>query len=281
MEFVKMHGLGNDFIIVNAMEPPLLDRTDWEEIAVRMCDRHYGIGGDGLILVFPSDKADIRWRILNSDGSEPEMCGNGIRCLARYVYERGIVAKRRIEVDTLAGIIIPEIITDEAGAVTGVCVDMGEPRLQRHQIPMVGPEGPAVNQELAVGDEAVRVTAVSMGNPHCLIYVNDIDQAPVTTLGPKVEVHPAFPAKTNVEFVQVVSPDEVQMRVWERGAGPTLACGTGACATVVGSVLNGYTDRKVTVHLAGGPLHIEWREENNRVYMTGPAVEVFRGDFPL
>ncbi|ABZ84680.1 diaminopimelate epimerase [Heliomicrobium modesticaldum Ice1] len=281
MEFVKMHGLGNDFIVVNAMEPPLLDREDWEEIAVRICDRHYGIGGDGLILLFPSDKADIRWRILNSDGSEPEMCGNGIRCLARYVYERGIVAKRRIEVETLAGIIVPEIITDAAGAVTGVCVDMGEPRLQRHQIPMVGPEGPAVNQELVVGDAVVRVTALSMGNPHCLIYVNDIDEAPVTTLGPKVEVHPAFPAKTNVEFVQVVAPDEVQMRVWERGAGPTLACGTGACATVVGSVLNGYTDRKVTVHLAGGPLHIEWREENNRVYMTGPAVEVFRGELPL
>ncbi|MBC9783316.1 diaminopimelate epimerase [Heliobacterium chlorum] len=280
MDFVKMHGLGNDFVIVNALHSPNLERTDWEKVAVRLCDRHYGIGADGLIIIFPSEKADIRWRILNADGSEAEMCGNGIRCVARYVYERGIVPKARVEVETLAGIIVPEIIFED-GEIKGIRVDMGEPRLERSQIPMTGPQGKVIQEELTVDEETFPVTAVSMGNPHCLIFVDDIEKAPVTTVGPKVEKHSAFPQKTNVEFVQVLNHSEVNMLVWERGVGPTLACGTGACATAVGSILNGYTGREVKVHLAGGTLLIEWNEVNNRVYMTGPAVEVFQGQYPI
>ncbi|MCW2277217.1 diaminopimelate epimerase [Heliophilum fasciatum] len=281
MNFVKMHGLGNDFVLINAMSEPNCSRNDWEAVAQKICDRHYGVGADGLILILPALEPgnDIRWRIINPDGSEPEMCGNGIRCFARYVYEQGIVSTASMRVETLAGIIVPEVQVQN-GEIVGVCVDMGEPRLERQQIPMAGPAGgPVVGEAVEVNGQIVHVTAVSMGNPHCLIYVDDINSAPLTELGPLMEKHPLFPQKTNVEFVQVCSPDYVEMRVWERGAGPTLACGTGACATVVGSVLNGKTSRLATVNLAGGPLTIEWRESDNHVYMTGPAVEVFTGEW--
>ncbi|MDD2421836.1 MAG: diaminopimelate epimerase [Heliobacteriaceae bacterium] len=279
MEFVKMHGLGNDFIVVDARRLSI-GPDDWESVARRACDRHFGIGADGLILVFSTDEADIRWRILNPDGSEPEMCGNGIRCFARYVFESGIVNKPQMTVETLAGIIVPEILFRD-GTFWGVRVDMGKPRLQRTRIPMTGPAGMVISEQLAVGDQLLQITAVSMGNPHCLVYVDDVETAPVTELGSLLEKHPVFPQKTNVEFVQVLSPQAIKMRVWERGAGLTLACGTGACAAVVGSVLNRYTERRVTVHLPGGALEIEWDKAGERVFMTGPAVEVFRGEYSL
>ncbi|QGG47970.1 diaminopimelate epimerase [Heliorestis convoluta] len=280
MEFVKMHGLGNDFVIVDARKSPLLERTDWEDVAIKVCDRHYGVGADGLILVLPSEIAHVGWRILNPDGSEPEMCGNGIRCFARYVYERSIVTDKVIQVETLAGIIVPEIQV-ENDQVVGVKVDMGEPIFERSKIPMTGEGDQVVEEEIDIQGNPVKITALSMGNPHCLIYVDKVEEAPLTEWGPIVEKHPLFPKKTNVEFVEVVNKNEVRMHVWERGAGPTLACGTGACATIVGSVLHGYTDRKATVHLPGGSLAIEWDEKSNKVFMTGPAVEVFQGTYPL
>ncbi|KKM12911.1 diaminopimelate epimerase [Clostridiales bacterium PH28_bin88] len=279
MRFSKMHGLGNDFVLINAMEAR--DLGDLNELAKRMCDRHFGIGADGLILVLPSGKADVRMRIFNSDGSEPEMCGNGIRCFAKYVYEQGIVQKEEIRVETLAGIMVPKLIM-ESDQITGVRVDMGEPILERRLVPMGG-EGPSpvVDEPLAVGNQTFNVTAVSMGNPHCVIFVPEVEAIPLETLGPRLETHPSFPRKTNVEFVQALGPGEVKMRVWERGAGPTLACGTGACAVGVAGVLNGKTNRRVSVHLTAGDMDIHWDEKDNHVYMTGPAVEVFCGEFLL
>lgn len=274
MKFTKMQGLGNDFILVDclAKEPA----GDYGELSRKLCERHFGIGADGLILILPSDTADIKMRIFNSDGSEPEMCGNGIRCFARYVYENGIVKNQSVRVETLAGIIIPEMVLD-GNRVVSVKVDMGEPRLERDIIPMAGPAGRVVNEPLNVDGTIYNVTCVSMGNPHCITFVSDVDDFPLSQVGPRIENHPVFPRRTNVEFIQVLNRNEVNMRVWERGAGETLACGTGACATGVACVLNGFTDRKVTVHLAGGDLVIEWAE-NNHIYMTGPAEYVFRGE---
>lgn len=279
MQFTKVHGLGNDFVLVDCTRQPLLplDRDDLlAEAARRICHRHFGVGADGLVLILPSEKAQLRMRIFNPDGSEPEMCGNAIRCFARYAYEKGLVKEEEITVETLAGIIRPRVVVRD-GKVTGVRVDMGEPRLERHLIPMNGPAGRVVNELLEVGGRSYRVTAVSMGNPHCVIFTDDASAVPLEEVGPLIENHPAFPARTNVEFVQVVNSREIIMRVWERGAGETLACGTGACASAVAAVLNGYTERRVTVHLAGGDLLIEW-EDNNHVYMTGPAEFVFTGE---
>ncbi len=281
IKFVKFHGLGNDFIIVNAMEESGLpeNREELTGLARDVCHRHFGVGADGLILIKKSDKADIYMQIINSDGSEPEMCGNGIRCVAKYVYDSGIVPRRQVKVETLAGIILPEIIVED-DEVAMVKVDMGEPRLNRSEIPMLGPPGRVVNEPLEHEGKIFNITAVSMGNPHCVIFVDDVHAVPLFELGPKLEVHPSFPRKANIEFVQVVSQTEVIMRVWERGAGFTMACGTGACAVGVASCLNGYTGRKVKVHLQAGPLEIEW-SDNNHVYMTGPARKVFTGDYPL
>jgi len=274
MNFSKMQGLGNDFIIVNSLKESVPE--DYAFLTKKVCDRRFGIGGDGLMLVLPSDKADIKMRIFNSDGSEPEMCGNGIRCFAKFVYEEGIVNKTKMEVETLAGIIVPELILNNEGKVSAVKVDMGEPQLERSKIPMLGPEGHVVNENLSVDGQGFAVTAVSMGNPHCVIFVSDVEKINIEEWGPLLETHKSFPRKTNVEFVQKVNSQEVIMRVWERGVGITLACGTGACATLVAAVLNKQTDRKATVKLLGGDLFIEWAE-NNHVYMTGPAIEVFRG----
>lgn len=279
IEFVKMHGLGNDFIVVDCLTHPynveqLVDNT------VYLCDRHFGIGGDGLILVMPSTTGDFRMRIINSDGSEPEMCGNGIRCFAKYVFEHGLTEKTKFTVETLAGPITP-VLTLQEGHVTGVCVDMGEPRLERSEIPMNGPAGHVVNESLKIDGQMFYVTAVSMGNPHAIIFVTDVKKFPVEQYGPKIETNPVFPKKTNVEFVQVVSPDYLKMRVWERGAGITLACGTGACATLVAAVLTGNAERTATVELPGGPLLIHWDDEDNHIYMTGPAEEVFAGSVTL
>jgi len=277
LRFTKVHGLGNDFILVNCFEESV-NQEDFPGLAVKMCHRHFGVGADGLVPLLPAEAADVRMRIFNSDGSEAEMCGNVIRCAAKYLYEHGVVRKEKIRVETLAGIMVPELIV-ENGRVGLVRVDMGEPRLERAEIPMEGPSGRVVDEPLEVDGVSCRVTAVSMGNPHCVIFVPDVEQVPLRVVGPRLETHPVFPRKTNVEFVQVLSRGEVIMRVWERGAGETMACGTGACATAVAGVLNGRTGRRVTVRLAAGELIIQWAE-NNRVYMTGPAEEVFTGEYP-
>ena len=277
MKFTKMHGLGNDFILVDCFRDNL--PGDYSEIARRLCDRHFGVGADGLILILPSETADIRMRIFNSDGSEPEMCGNGIRCFARYVYENNIVRETTIRIETLAGIIVPELIL-EGERVRSVKVDMGEPQLERALIPMQGPPGKVVDEPVSVDGTTYNVTCVSMGNPHCVIFVPDAGKVPITDIGPRLETHPLFPRKTNVEFIQILSKNEVDMRVWERGVGETLACGTGACAAGVACILNNLTAKKITVHLVCGDLVIEWAD-NNHVYMTGPAEHVFRGEVQL
>ena len=275
MKFTKWQGTGNDFVIVNGFEETIVD---YSSKAIEVCDRHYGIGADGLIMVLPSSIADFQMRIINSDGSEPEMCGNGIRCFARYVYESGLTNKTELCVETLAGIIRPTLLV-ENDRVGSVCVDMGEPRLQRGEIPTTGNSTETViNELLTVGDCTHRITCVSMGNPHCVIFTENVDSMDLPAFGKPIEEHSFFPRKTNVEFVQVMDRRNLRMRVWERGAGVTLACGTGTCATVVAAVLNNITDRKVKVRLDGGELLVEWREDNH-VYMTGPAVEVFRGEY--
>lgn len=277
MYFTKVHGLGNDFILVDANAEKI--PQDLSKLARMVCDRHFGIGADGLVLLRPSDKADIRMQIINSDGSEAEMCGNAIRCVSKYIYEKGIIKGEEIRVETKAGIMVPKVKV-ENGLVSAVRVNMGEPKLDRKDIPMEGPSGKVIGENLKVGEHNFKITAVSMGNPHVVIFVSDVDEVSLSHWGPRIERHTAFPSKTNVEFVQVLNRSEVRMRVWERGAGPTMACGTGACASAVAACLNELTERKVTVHLPGGALEIEWSEQNN-VYMTGPAEEVFTGDYPL
>jgi diaminopimelate epimerase len=279
MQFRKVHGLGNDFVMVDLLKDKDYPRADLSSLAGKACHRQLGVGADGLVLILPDEQADARMRIFNPDGSEPQMCGNAIRCVARYLFEQGIVPRERIRINTLAGIILPEIILQD-GKFAAVKVDMGEPRLERREIPMAGPPGQVINEPLTVNDHVWQVTAVSMGNPHCLVFVGDPEAVPLAEWGPQIENHPSFPERTNVEFVQVLSRTEIKMRVWERGAGATLACGTGSCATLVGCALNGLTDRKAAVHLALGALFIDWAKDNH-VYMTGPAEEVFRGDFPV
>lgn len=278
MFFTKVQGLGNDFILVNGLQEPV-QAVDFPELARRMCDRHFGIGADGLVFLLPSKTAGVRMRIFNPDGSEAEMCGNAIRCLARFLYEHDIICRKEVQVETLAGIIEPVLIF-EGNRVAAVRVDMGEPRLERSEIPMTGPPGQVLDELLALDGRTYRVTAVSMGNPHCVIFVPALNQVPLTEVGPRLETHPFFPQKTNVEFVEVVNSTEVRMKVWERGAGETMACGTGACAVAVAGAQNGFTGRTVTVHLAAGNLLIEWAG-NNHVYMTGPAEEVFTGEYNL
>lgn len=280
MKFTKMHGLGNDFVLIDCLEQEIENPS---QLAQEMCDRNFGIGADGLILILPSElaEADYRMRIFNSDGSEPQMCGNGIRCFAKYLYQNELTDKIKLNIETLAGIIRPELILKD-GTIELVKVDMGEPILRRSEIPMLGEDKEQViKEELIVGTETFEVTTVSMGNPHCVIFVDDIEEIELTNWGSQIETHKLFPEDINVEFIEVLNQEEIEMRVWERGAGITLACGTGACASTVASILNGYTNRKITVHLAGGDLVIEWSESNNRVYMSGPATEVFVGEWKL
>lgn len=281
MRFLKVHGLGNDFVLVDAREEKDLpsDPEDLKRLAVEVCSRNFGIGADGLVLIRQAEDADIYMQIINSDGSEAEMCGNAIRCAARYVYEKGRVRGGSLRIKTPAGIMVPEIIARD-GRVEAVRVDMGEPVLERSRIPMLGSPGRVVGEPLQWEGRTFRVTAVSMGNPHCVVFVRDVGEVPLALWGPGLESHPAFPRKTNVEFVQVLNSEEVIMRVWERGSGHTLACGTGACAAAVASILNGHTGRRVKVRLAAGHLLIEWKEDNNRIYMTGPAQLVFKGEYP-
>lgn len=267
LKFTKMHGAGNDFIILDARRKRIANPG---QLAKRLCERHFSIGADGLILIRPSKKADYRMRIFNPDGSEAEMCGNGIRCFAKYLHDRKITKKHLLTVETGAGIIKPEIFQSQ------VKVDMGEPQLARPHIPMLGNSEPAINEPLALKDRNVRITAVSMGNPHAVIFVKDLRTYPIEKVGKGVEHHPAFPNRTNVEFVEVLNNRELKVRVWERGVGETLACGTGACASLVASVLNGETEKKAKVRLPGGTLTVEWSEDNS-IFMMGPAEEVFDG----
>lgn len=268
--FVKYHGLGNDFILIDNRHAPEPCLTP--EQAVSWCDRHFGIGADGVIFVLPAQTgADYQMRIFNSDGSEPEMCGNGIRCLARFIAELEGKSEATYQIQTLAGMITPKLNAD--GQVT---VDMGLPRLLAAEIPttLAAADEKVVNLSLEVAGQAWSVTCVSMGNPHCITFVEDVEAVELAEIGPQFEHHPAFPQRINAEFIQVVRPDYLKMRVWERGAGITLACGTGACASLVAAVLNGKAERRATVELPGGCLEIEWAADQ-RLYMTGPATRVF------
>jgi diaminopimelate epimerase len=279
IEFSKYQGLGNDFILIDnrhAAEPIITP-----EQAIALCDRHFGVGGDGVIFALPGKvDTDYTMRIYNSDGSEPEMCGNGIRCLAKFIadLEGNTEVNKSYKIDTLAGLIVPKL--EENGEVT---VDMGEPELTASKIPttLTGVEGKVIGQPLEVAERSWLVTTVSMGNPHCITFVEDSDAIALEQIGPLFEHHPVFPQRTNTEFIEVVKPDYIKMRVWERGAGITLACGTGACASVVAGVLNNQCDRLCTVELPGGCLQINWSATDNRVYMTGPATEVFQGKYFL
>ena len=281
MHFTKMQGCGNDYIYVDCFREPM--PHDPAGLSRAISDHHFGVGADGLILICPSDKADARMRMFNADGSEAEMCGNGIRCVAKYVYDHGHVRKPTLTVETGRGVLTLDLEI-AGGMVRQARVDMGEPILEAGRVPTTLPgaaaHGAAVNVPLEVAGKELNVTCVSMGNPHCVTYVDEITNAHVLGLGPQVEKHPAFPRRTNVEFVRVNRPDDVTMRVWERGSGETLACGTGACAVAVAGVLTGRSARRVTVHLTGGDLQLDWSERDNHVYMTGPAVEVFTGDWP-
>lgn len=279
MKFAKMHGLGNDFIVVDGFDERL-EEAALPALAQRLCDRHFGIGADGILLALPSREAEFRMRLINADGSEAEHCGNGIRCIAKFVADRGRTSADRITIETVGRINVLDL-NRTGGRVETVRVDMGEPRFGRRDLPMTGPPADeAIDEPVDVEGRRLELTCVSIGNPHAVCFVEDPDNYPVQTVGPLVENHPLFPRRTNVEFIRVLGPQELQMRVWERGAGETLACGTGACASVVASARTGRSDRRATVHLRGGDLEIEWAA-NNRVYMTGPAVWVFDGEVLL
>jgi diaminopimelate epimerase len=271
LEFVKLEGLGNDFILVDALKQDLT-KYDFRKLAPKLCDRHFGIGADGILIVQSSTIADFRMQIINADGSEPQMCGNGIRCFSRYIYE-SYEQKATISVETLAGLIFPVLDPKH----NSISVDMGEPILNASKIPVVLDGQKLIDQTITVADKTFKFTPVSMGNPHAVIFVDDVRAMELSKYGPLLEHSPMFPERANIEFIQVVDAKNILMRVWERGADETLACGTGACAAVVAGVLTGKTGREVTVQLAGGKLEIEWDETDNHVFMSGPAYEVFRG----
>ncbi|MDY3558008.1 diaminopimelate epimerase [Gemmata sp. JC673] len=278
MQFTKMHGLGNDYVYVDCVrqKPP----ADPAALARAVSDRHFGIGSDGLILICPSEKADARMRMFNADGSESEMCGNGVRCVAKFVHDRGIATKPRLKIETGRGVLTLDLEV-RGGKAERVRVNMGEPILESAKIPTTLPGDPPVNAKLVCAAPAPwEVTCVSMGNPHAVIYCDDVAKVELEQIGPKLEHAPEFPRRINVHFVQVHSPNEVTMRTWERGSGITLACGTGACSVCVAGVLTGRTGRKLLAHLPGGDLELEWSETDNCVYMTGPATEVFTGEWP-
>jgi len=272
-----MQGIGNDYVYVNCFEENVKDPVS---VSRFICDRHFGIGSDGLVLIMPSNKSDFRMRMFNPDGSESEMCGNAVRCIAKYVYDYGLTDKKEISLETLAGEKKLKLIFD-GGNVNAVEVDMGEPILCPKDIPIISTKDLFVSQPIEVEGIIYSVTGVSMGNPHIVVYVDDVEAVNIENLGPKFEYHEMFPNRINTEFVNVINRTTLKMRVWERGTGETLACGTGACAVLVSSVLNDFSERNVTVKLLGGDLKIEWNEVNNHVYMTGPAVKVFDGEIDL
>ncbi|MDM9379514.1 diaminopimelate epimerase [Chlorogloeopsis sp. ULAP01] len=279
IEFTKYHGLGNDFILIDnrLSSTPVLT----PEQAQQLCDRHFGIGADGVIFALPGENCtDYTMRIFNSDGSEPEMCGNGIRCLAAFLadLEGNSRTSNQYRIHTLAGMIVPQLMSNDQ-----VKVDMGIPKLLANEIPttLCSTSEKVISQPLEVAGKTWEVTCVSMGNPHCITFVEDVAAIPLETIGSQFEHHPVFPQRTNTEFIQVVRPDYLKMRVWERGAGITLACGTGACASLVAGVLTDRCDRTATVELPGGCLQIEWSEINQHIYMTGPATQVFQGRYEI
>ena len=274
MKFTKMHGIGNDYVYVNCFKEEIENPS---ELARFVSNRNFGVGSDGLILIRPSEKADFQMDMYNSDGSQDEMCGNGIRCVGKYVYDYGLTDKTQITVDTLAGIKYLDL-TVEDGKVSKIRVNMGEPILKPELVPVISPEDPAVDIPIEVKGKKYNMTCVSMGNPHAVIFMDHVKDLDIEVIGPYFENHTCFPKRTNTEFVEILYRNTVNMRVWERGAGETLACGTGACATAVACVLNDKTEDKITVHLLGGDLQIEWDRETNQIYMTGPATTVFDGE---
>ncbi len=275
MKFTKMHGTGNDYIYINGF---IENVENPNELSISLSDRHKGVGSDGLVLILPSESCDFKMRMFNADGSESEMCGNASRCVGKYVYEKGITDKTEFSLETLAGTKMLKLWINEDNQVEKVTVDMGEPILDAAAIPTTFSKSPVVKQLLPIGKYTTyEVTCVSMGNPHTVMFLQDIDKLDLPKIGPPIEHSSYFPNRTNTEFVEKVSDNYLKMRVWERGSGETLACGTGACATVVAAVLNGLAERKTTVQLLGGELEIEWRESDNHVYLTGDAVTVFEG----
>lgn len=277
MKFTKMQGIGNDYVYVNCFQEKVENPG---ELAVRVSDRHFGIGSDGLILIMPSEKADFRMAMYNADGSEGAMCGNGIRCVAKYVYDYGLTDQTSISVETKSGIKYLNLTVEE-GKVAEVRVNMGAPELMAVKIPVVSDKEKVIDEPIGADGESYRMTCVSMGNPHAVVYLEDIKNLEIEKTGPKFENHPCFPDRVNTEFVRVIDEHTLEMRVWERGSGETLACGTGACAVAVASVLNGYVSGEVTVKLLGGDLKIFWDEKENTVYMTGPAAVVFDGEIEV
>jgi diaminopimelate epimerase len=277
IKFTKMHGTGNDYIYINTLKEKI---SNPKKLAVKMCDRHFGIGSDGLILILPSKSSDFRMRIFNPDGSEAEMCGNGIRAFGKYIYEKGLTKKKDLVVETNAGT-RQLSLKIKSGKVHTIVINMGEPILRREKIPMIGKPGIVVDELLPLDDGTrFNITSVSMGNPHVVIFVEDIHRFPVEKYGPEIERHTLFPNKTNVEFVQILNAGEIEQRTWERGAGETLSCGTGAAAATVACILNKKTGRRITVHLRGGDLQTEWDDTSNCVFLSGPALEVFEGQWP-
>ena len=274
IKFTKMHGLGNDYVYIDAINQKIENESS---LAKFVSNRHFGIGSDGLILICKSEVADFKMRMFNSDGSEAEMCGNGIRCVGKFVYDKGLTNETTVKIETLAGI-KTLILNTKDGKVETARVDMGEPILEAEKIPVISTEEPVKNLELEAENKKFKFTCVSMGNPHAITIVENTKEFEVEKYGKVLEVDKAFPKKANIEFAQIVDRQNINMRVWERGAGETLACGTGACATAVACNLNGLTDRKVNIELLGGTLNIEWNETDNHVYMTGPAVTVFDGE---
>ncbi len=275
MHFTKMQGTGNDYVYVSLFREQVADPS---ALAVRMAKPSFGIGADGLVLIGPSDRADFSMRMFNADGSEGEMCGNACRCIGKYVYERGLTRSRDVRLETRAGLRVLHL-TVEDGKVTAVRVNMGRPGLKPAEIPVITDRPSTVGVPVATSAGILPLTCVSMGNPHAVLFVEDDEQAPVFTLGPEIERHPAFPAHTNVEFVTVKDRSHLEMRVWERGSGETLACGTGACAALVAAVLNGYTEKTADVRLRGGTIRVSW-EADGFVYQNGPAEFVFDGEWP-
>lgn len=276
MKFTKMQGIGNDYVYVNCLQETIENPS---ELAKKISDRHYGVGSDGLIMINPSDKADFEMEMYNADGSRGEMCGNGIRCVAKYVYDYGLTDKTSISVETLAGIKYLDL-TVEDGKVVLIKVDMGKPMLRPEEVPVVSEKEEVIDEPITVDGQEYRMTCVSMGNPHAVVFIDqDVKEFPLETVGVKFENHERFPKRVNTEFVNVLDRHTAQMRVWERGSGETLACGTGACAVAVACALNGLTEDEVTVKLLGGDLQIKWDREKNTVYMTGPAEVVFDGEW--
>lgn len=274
MKFTKMHGTGNDYIYINCFEETVDNPAS---LSVRLSDRHFGVGGDGVILICPSETADFKMLMFNADGSESKMCGNGSRCVGKYVYDRNLTDKTEITLETLSGIKKLQL-NIENGTVKTIRVDMGQPVIHAADIPVLSETPEFINQPVTVGDKTYMMTCVSMGNPHAVTFVDDLDALDLPRIGPPLENHPVFPERSNIEFVRRLDEKTLKMRVWERGSGETLACGTGACAALVASVLNKKSWRRAKVLLPGGELDIDWNEVNNRVYLTGPAEFVFDGE---